>query len=251
MDSKTEFQLVLYTPSAETLDLQLFRPDGKVVEGLDAHREDGKWPVGSSGQMVSAPGWRFEKPERGMWRAVVTQKNKGSLLRATAAPPVGHPDAYLFLWNDSEERIFSHMGTYWWAAGQTVGVVANMFVQKSGEQLERGVRPAALAGAVIKSAVLDVYTPTGEEMTVKMEDDGSSFDLLAGDHVYGGKFAVASEGMYRVTTLFEGVLEDGTPFMRSAEHAMMSVIDTVEIEPNAIARASAAQVRGSACEKWF
>ena len=65
-----------------------------------------------------------------------------------------------------------------------------------------------------------------------MEDDGQSFDLLAKDGIYGGKFEVPETGMYRITSVFEGKLDDGTPFQRSAELAMVTVDDRVTFRKN-------------------
>ena len=114
VDSKKSFSIVLYSPESEKLSLELYEPDGTRVSNaaMDAHREDGEWPIGSTGQMVSAPSWRFSKPIRGFWRAIVTRKDKTPLRTSTVAAPVGHPDAYMLLWNDSDEKIFAHLGTY-------------------------------------------------------------------------------------------------------------------------------------------
>jgi hypothetical protein len=170
----------------------------------DDKREDGNWPISDdTGEFVIAPGWRFEKPVRGWWTAVLTTKKNLSrrVLRA-GPPPTGRPDAYLLLWNDSPERLFSHLGTYWWNTGKTVGVTSNLFLQQEGVVLAKGEKPAALVTPVILSANLDIYTPTGSEVTVKMSDDGQSFDALANDNIYGGKFVAEEEGMYVSVLLF-------------------------------------------------
>jgi hypothetical protein len=151
------------------------------------------------------------------------------------APPAGHPDAYLFLWNDSKERLFSHFGTYSWTQQSTVGMTAHLYDSSiaGNTNLARGQRPSVLTTPTVISAKIDMYKPDGNEVVMDMHDDGQSFDLLANDKVYGGKFVADEIGVYRLTTLFEGTLEDGTPFMRSAEHAMVSVPDVVRFPNNA------------------
>jgi len=90
-----------------------------------------------------------------------------------------------------------------------------------------------------------MYSPDGNEQEITMDDTGMSFDLLANDGVYGAKFTVPETGMYRITTLFEGTLEDGTPFMRSAEHAMVAVEDSVSIVQSSVAIMHAASAASS------
>ena len=145
VDSKTLVQLMLYSPESEVFTLQLFQPDGTELKDLDNYREDGEWPISSTGEVVKAPGWRIPTPQRGMWKARISHAEAGRVLRAGPAPK-GHPDAYLFLWNDSTEKIFSHLGTYKWTKDQTVGITAQMFDASVGS-LTRGRRPAVSASA--------------------------------------------------------------------------------------------------------
>ena len=111
------------------------------------------------------------------------------------------------LWNDSPEKIFSHVGTYDWEQGHTVGITAHLFDSSVNPTLVRGQRPSILKNVTILKATLDIYQPDGVEVEVDMKDDGTSFDLLANDGVYGAKFAASETGMWRVTAFFEGTLE--------------------------------------------
>lgn len=195
---------------------------------------NGAFPVSDTGQTVAAPGWRFEKPARGYWTATLSKKDGSAFLDSEiAAPTAGHPDAYLFLWNESPEQVFSHMGTYSWTINSTVGVTAHLINKPANRKLQRGERPAVFVEPHITTAQADIYMPDGTETILDMKDDGQSFDLLAGDGVYGAAFSTPQAGVYRITTLFEGTLADGTPFMRSAEHAMAAVEDEVNIPSGA------------------
>lgn len=78
--------------------------------------------------MVKAIGWRFEKPARGYWSVTLTKKDRTAFgANDVVTGNVGHPDAYLFLWNDSPERLFSYFGTYLWTTNSTVGVAAHLY----------------------------------------------------------------------------------------------------------------------------
>lgn len=259
VDSATMFEVMLYLPpAADALSLALFYPNGTAVGDLAPYKQNGQWPVSSTGQMVTAPGWRFVNPPRGMWTAVLTRTDRLPFARV-AAPGAGHPDAYLFLFNDSPHRLFSHFGTYAWTQQSVVGVAAQLYDATANPTLVRGQRPVPSSARVI-SASLDMYLPDGRcvfvcaffffcsqppsESVLAMSDDGQHFDMLASDNVWGGSFVSTEVGTYRITTLFQGQLDDGTPFMRSAEHAMVVVNSTLAIPPHSSARLDAAQAVG-------
>ncbi len=135
---------------------QMSFPNGTAVPNLDAHREDGNWPISDTGQMITAPGWHFDKPVRGMWTVTLTKKvpaalvcvlfaqaraaQDGSAFPALERRATGHPDAYLFVWNESPYLMFSHLGTYAWTLNSTVGVTAQLYNTKQNAGLARGAR---------------------------------------------------------------------------------------------------------------
>jgi hypothetical protein len=164
---------MLYSPEPD-LELQLYFPNGTAVEMAD-HQLDGSWLSDDGGDEVGAVGWRFTEPTRGWWTALVKSRSGKPLHKKKDSK--SNVEAYLLIWNDSKERLFSHLGTYWWNTGRQVGVTSNLFALKD-EGVERGVRPQVLASAIVSQAMLDIVSPSGQETFAKMTDDGDVRRML-------------------------------------------------------------------------
>ena len=145
------------------------------------------------------------------------------------APPDGARRGYVLLKGDNGLELASHQMHRRQLVGERMDV-AGMLAADDGTRALLGRE----AGTV-RSAHLRIVAPDGEETLRPMFDDGRHGDGAASDGRYTGSFVPTATGTWIAQVVVRGHDRGGTPFVRTAEHALEV------IEPGPRLAASGAQ----------
>jgi len=221
VDSPQLFAFNFFSPNAKSFHLQLKDPNGVNVD-LSSHLYQGVWPIGDDTiNEVPVSTYVFPSPVVGTWKLTITGTGLSNVTRAS-----NYPNVAIILFNDSPIQIFSYLEDYNNEKGNEIGLVARITSQTS---WELGEIPAPLRLATINLAEMEVITPEGTEIDVPMHDDGLHNDGEANDGVYGASIKATVAGQYLATAVLEGVTPEGNAFIRSTEHVVNVVDDTLEL----------------------
>lgn len=84
----------------------------------------------------------------------------------------------------------------------------------------------------INSAYMTVTYPDGSIEKASMFDDGLHGDNLANDGLFGGDFKASQAGGYTVQIRAKGRNPNGTPFLRTTEHYVPVIEQSISMEKN-------------------
>ncbi|PIP78984.1 MAG: conditioned medium factor [Gammaproteobacteria bacterium CG22_combo_CG10-13_8_21_14_all_40_8] len=87
-----------------------------------------------------------------------------------------------------------------------------------------------LPNELIEKALLKVTDPDGSKHQYAMYDDGLHGDKLPNDGVYGADFTPAQKGNYQVQIQAQGTNPEGNPFLRTTEHLVPIVEQTIDFD---------------------
>lgn len=180
-------------------------------------------PIGDSSTTANASMWTIKSPNQGTYSILIQET--ASVLRSIRG---SHRRGYLVVWNDSRNRIFSHVTALSAKVGSMIGIAAKM-ISSADPALTRYyhrvnrtvILPAATSACNVQRALLVILRPDGNTSNVKMFDDGLHGDGAPGDGVFGGEVLAETQGEYSLTAVLHGVDNTGTPFERSASHTTM------------------------------
>ncbi len=141
------------------------------------------------------------------------------------------PTAYVLFEGDSNTQLYSTQINRKQFSGQSIGFVASLFDAEesinSGEKVLR--KPA------ISSALMRVTNPnTGTVTNYPMFDDGQHADGAANDGIAGGAFVPTELGNYVVQVIANGSNRDGHNLVRTAEHIVPIVEQSISIHADRI-----------------
>jgi pre-peptidase len=132
-------------------------------------------------------------------------------LHLTSNQP-GH--GVVLIQGQSSLQLVSHQVQFNQQAGQSIALVAHLNDTAPDVQVD---------------ARAYVITPDGETQTLSIADDGSHEDRGAADGVYGTAFHADRPGNYRVQIVLTGSDREGNRFLRTVEHLIPVVDDSVAI----------------------
>ncbi|MBJ6985213.1 choice-of-anchor X domain-containing protein [Luteimonas sp. MC1750] len=130
------------------------------------------------------------------------------------AQPGGERRGYLLLKGDDALELASHQAHRRQLVGERMDIVA-MLAADDGSAVALG-RDAGH----IRSAQLRIVAPDGRESLQPMFDDGRHGDGAAGDGRLAGGFVPGAAGTWIAQVIVHGHDRSGTPFVRTAEHAL-------------------------------
>ncbi len=139
------------------------------------------------------------------------------LLAKDAAAP-----AFLLIEGNPDTELVSYPTHREHKLGVTQQVVA-MLAHSEGEG------PAELGGVELAKASLRLTAPDGGSQQLPMFDDGQHGDAKAGDGIYGVRFEVTSVGNWTAQVQVEGVDKAGRSVLRSAEHLIPVIDDSLSL----------------------
>jgi len=204
VDSSDFFSFNIFSPIEKSLKLSLYDPHGQVIdlEHFKRQTAETSFPIG----LKHVPGTNYYFPSpyhTGEWTIEISSSS-------SFLAPSNEPHALIILYNHSPITQHSYLSSYNLELGSEIGLVTRMV-----NTLVEGNQPLK---DVIADAIMEVYDPSGKEITVQMHDDGLHGDEGANDGIYGAFILPSAKGTYRAQALLKGKHTDGTPFIRSTQH---------------------------------
>ncbi len=119
-------------------------------------------------------------------------------------------------------RLLSHQTAFTQRVGQRIGMIAHIYDRATGDS-------GPSAGRV-STATLRVSTPDSRVLSIPMLDDGLHHDGIAGDGIFGGDFLADRSGDFRVQVDLVGQDRAGVDFLRTSEHLIPILGDTITLQ---------------------
>lgn len=201
--------LLLAAPGTEP-EVRLRHPNGGDWQSAKSLARSAKSAeLALEGAGVPGQYYAFEGLGDGDWSLELQAKD--------AAAPV-----FLLIEGNPDVELVSYPTHRQHKVGVTQQVVA-MLAQSEGEG------PAELGGVELAKASLRLTAPDGSVRQLPMFDDGLHGDAKAGDGIYGARFDVASAGAWTAQVQVEGVDKAGRSVLRSAEHLIPVIDDSLSL----------------------
>lgn len=132
-------------------------------------------------------------------------------------------EGFVLIQSESPHRLISAQVARNQMVGQRIGFTANALTLDTGFTAQKNP-PSWMSHAVMR-----VTGPDGESWTELMFDDGLHQDGKAGDGLFGGDFLAQSSGDYTVQVIAQGFTSDGAPVLRTAEHYLPVINNSVNL----------------------
>jgi hypothetical protein len=223
VDAAEGLSFVLLAPQAQNWRIDVQAPGMKTrpLEKItDLGVEKTASTFGYDGDTYPATVYKItNKAPRGIWRVTIS------------APAAGR--GYLIVGADSPYRLYTHLANYNLSVGQHIGLVAYAYDKDA----ISGDAPEPLAN-VLRDVSARVKMPGGQEIIIKLSDDGRHNDGAAHDGVFGGDFVAPAAGAYQAQVLAQGVTPDGQPFLRTTQHIFPIIDAQAQLGVNATASVS-------------
>jgi hypothetical protein len=227
VDSESLFTVTFVSKHAKTLNLDVFSvtdiKNNKVTSNelpvpTDVHTSWFGFNVESSAPSKT---FEFKKPVRGSWTVRVFNT-------AASFEKSSEPTLFLIAYNESPDRVSSHLGSYKNYAGDKFTVVASL--KRTEANGDRIIAPHELDSPLL--ADLDITTPKGETHIVTMHDDGNHGDNAPNDGIYGASFSADDAGSYTAQVVMSGNIQvtgGSVAFRRTSQHLVAVVDKKVEL----------------------
>jgi len=238
VDSTEELSAAIFSPHLANLKIFL-QPPGEsdytllvdemfTGEGTLGVKSSG--PFSLDGAVADSTTYTFFEPIPGQWNVKIVSdtplpiiKSQAYAYRFASSSQTTQPQAYVLISNKSPYKLESHLNSYVLEQGQQVGVVVQISNNPNFPDEDAQITPFSLAAEsnVVVKAVLDIVTPTGEELIVPMHDDGLHADALANDGIYGATIQAAQSGEYLARAEITGrIPSTGALFYRTTQHLL-------------------------------
>jgi len=229
VDTPEQITVTVLSPHKEQLQFWLKAPNDNDYHKVDHTLFDGPLSMGKSyfssqfgidGAVVPSYSYVFYNPPTGYW---------GIIINSTSELPTNGPHGYLLLDNLSNYKILSKLNSYVLETGQQAGVTVQLIHENPKEISALDSLPTyTTVQDVITVAKLHVTTPSGQDVTVPLHDDGVEPDALANDGIYSASILTSTGGNYVFQPILEGVLNQ-QPFARSVSHLVGVSAETVRL----------------------
>ena len=201
--------LLLAEPGSEP-EVRLRHPNGGSWQSAKSLARSAKaTELALEGAAVPGQYYSFDGLAEGDWALELQGKS------ATAP-------AFLLIEGNSEVELVSHPNHRQHKVGVTQSVVAML------AQSEADGAPQLGVGEIAKAS-LRLTAPDGAWRELPMFDDGKHDDAKAGDGIFGARFDVPQAGQWSAQVLIEGVDKAGRSVLRSAEHVIPVLDDTLSL----------------------
>ncbi|TDR42593.1 hypothetical protein DFR29_108180 [Tahibacter aquaticus] len=205
-------RFLTFSPAtASDWQLQMTAPSGRQVLSQQLAEAARSTRFGIEQASVPANYYALEGLENGSWQVRVD----------SAAARAG--GGFLLIEGDKRTELMSYPAHRRQIVGQQLDVVATL---TSNDGASDTLTPAA---ARIATAQLRVTAPDGSIKSYPMFDDGQHADGIAGDGVYGAGFRAEMSGNYVAQVQARGANRDGVDVLRTAEHVLPVVDDTLHL----------------------
>lgn len=207
-----KLRFALLVPEDSAVDVVLSGPSGQKLRSADTAKSLRASNFGIADAQVPARMYSFESLAKGQWSVELINKSR------QAVP------GFLLLEGDPATELASYATHRRQLVGEKMGLTAQLTGVDSHDKAVLG----AGAGR-IERATLKVTRPDGASETVLMFDDGQHDDGVAGDGLFGAAFTAKMAGDHVAQVTIEGIDHAGNRVLRSAEHLLPFVEQTVSL----------------------
>ncbi|MBS0193497.1 MAG: conditioned medium factor [Proteobacteria bacterium] len=210
-------RFMVFSGNGSPLQVELRDPDGKPMQ-VSRNSASAATRAVLGNEAASFPGdsYSLDSLRNGQWKITVR-----------ANDPRASDRGYLLMEGDATNRLVSYpaAGHQW--VGQKIQIEAELsHVGANGTNLlGKGT------GTMLRAS-LRVTAPDGSQQTYPMFDDGRHGDSLANDGVYGGEFLATQAGNYLAQVQTESIGSNGQRQLRTAEHIIPVVAQTLALRPS-------------------
>ena len=219
----TDLNMMLFA-GGESWKVEMGAPNTKSMAPVHVFAASERSSISLGGNTFAGDSYRITAARPGQWNVAITAD----------APEARQ--GYLLVSTNSPYRLLSYQASKQQLVGNDIS-----FVSYGYEKTEEGHQIGANLG-MIDSAVLRLTAPNGEVTESAMFDDGLNGDGEAGDGQFGGSFHAATAGEYIAQVVAHGTTPEGKPFMRTSEHLVPVLAQSVALSSD-FASASAAAGR--------
>ncbi len=215
-----DFQLLVFATEGNdwTLTLQdpvtlqnksLTATHFKSIDSLKS--TSGKVQFGMDGNKYPATRYTFDNAQSGQWRLKIKTKNANAL------------KGFIMIGGSKNYLLKSYKSSGKQVLGGQIHFVSQAVLPNREENFFNRIN-------LIDTATMKVTSPDGLMRQYAMFDDGLHGDRQANDGIFGGDFFASDLGNYQVQIIAKGENPQGAPFLRTTEHLVPIVEQSIQLE---------------------
>lgn len=203
----SEYELLLFNNGSKNWQVELTNPVTHITKLADEiANEHISNKFGMEKNNFPAERFSFTEMQTGNWKINIKS--------------IGEPDqfeGFVMLSSSGKQLLQSYKTTRDQITDHRIHFVTSSTTNEKTLEIFKDFNP-------VNSASMLVTDPSGAKTSIPMYDDGIHGDALAHDGIFGGDFLPEISGQYHVQIKASGINPDGSPFLRTTEH-MVPVID--------------------------
>ncbi len=212
IDNKN-FDLMVFSNGSENWNIELVNPVTNKVKSInDVANKHSSEDYGMSHMNYSGEKYTFNNIATGNWQVQIKS--------------YGEPDqfeGFILASSSSKYQLNSYKTNLDQITGHDIHFVTQSTTNEKTIEPLKDFNP-------IQSAFMLVTQPDGFQQKFTMYDDGLHGDKLANDGLFGGDFKAEKAGGYTVQINAKGTNPNGTPFMRTTEHYVPVINQTLTMD---------------------
>lgn len=205
-------------PNTDQWQLTLTDPNGRRVidESGSAQSRIPVTDIHMGSESFKGKKFTMKTPVAGTWQVKFTRQANVKSASTAAGGKKGKPIGYLMFKGDPGYKLYSYLDNNFTTVNNDINIVAYM-VESGNDRGNRElmVQKKPLQGTVTK-AVAEITTPSKQQISVALSDDGLNGDKIAGDGLFSGRIPTDEVGVYTNQLHLEGIRPDGIRFSRTS-----------------------------------
>lgn len=207
------FTIMVFSNGSKNWEVQLINPMTKEIKYVDEiASEHTSTKYGMEQNNYPAEKYTFNEMDTGTWNIQIKTD--------------GEPEqfnGYVMVSSESPYKLNSYKTNLDQISGHTMHFVTQSTSNEETIEALKSYNP-------LNSATMLVTNPDGSHEKHAMFDDGLHGDMLANDGLFGGDFKALNAGDYIVQIQASGTNPNGTPFLRTTEHYVPVIDQTISMD---------------------
>jgi len=214
-DGKENTPLIFMGPNTEQWQMSVIDPSGNEILN-EAKNAKNRLSVDSiSVGQQSFKGKQFMMPKAAAGQFKVSLSRQQSINTQQVSTD-SKPEGFIMFKGDPSYKLYSYLDNNLTVQNSNINIVAYMVDAQTDRDNRQKMTQKQPLQASVNQAFATITTPSKNQLTVQLKDDGLNGDKLAGDGLYSAKIPTDEVGVYTSQVQVQGVRPDGMLFSRTA-----------------------------------
>jgi len=216
-DNRDGAPLLFLGPDSNNWQLSVTTPLGQEILNERTNRGS-QLPTESinmGGQSFTGKRLEMNNAISGHYKITLSREVSSTISSTKLAATDSAPDGYLLFKGDPQFKIYSHLDSNMTLQNKPLSLIAYALDVGNEESQRASLLSKQALNSSITSATVTITTPSKQQLTLALKDDGMNGDRIAGDGKYSSRIPTDEVGVYTSQVQVSGIRPDGIRFSRT------------------------------------